>query len=151
MCAVICNCVRGYSVQVPLSSSEGVYPLRYTIEIHFWINVHKSVVAILLMYSSTAAACTPLATLHGGRNFSLPPRSSCAVLRFQFVRRAEPARQPTAPAATVQTLRGGQMLELCRAVRRRSYHEMFLFCRYFSPGPETRLDRRVWTSATICA
>jgi hypothetical protein len=35
---------------------------------------------------------------------------------FQFVRRAEPAaRQSTSPVGTVQTLRGGRMLEFCRA------------------------------------
>ena len=40
-----------------------------------------------------AAACTPVATQHGGKIFLLPPRSSCAVLHFhssaaQSLRRA---------------------------------------------------------------
>jgi hypothetical protein len=34
---------------------------------------------------------------------------------LQFVRRAELARQSTSPVGTLQNLRGGRMLEFCRA------------------------------------
>jgi hypothetical protein len=60
-------------------------------------------------FNTHAAPC-----LHGGNYFLLLPRSSCADLDFNLSA-AQSLRQPTSPAGTVQTLRGGQMLEFCRA------------------------------------
>ena len=53
--------------------------------------------------------------LHGGNYILLLPRSSCAVLHFNSTGRGDPVRQPTSPASTVQTLRGGRMLKFYHA------------------------------------